>query len=227
MLILRRPPIAGDINEGAIEAKGRQTRGVERVMAQMPQQASAAEASPNWDEPLILVDEGNRAIGTAGKMAVHRAGLLHRAFSIFIVDARGRIVLQQRSAKKYHSAGLWANSCCGHPRPGERTLAAAQRRLHEELGISSPLLFGFHARYQCDLDHGMHENEFVYVYFGPLIGETRPEPDEVSGVEFADPAEIGRRIGRQPEAFTYWLRHYMQHRAADIARLTDASVPLS
>jgi isopentenyl-diphosphate delta-isomerase len=210
-----------------MEARGRQARGVERVMAPMPHQASAAESSLNPDEPLILVDERNRAIGTDGKMAVHRAGLLHRAFSIFIVDARGRIVLQQRSAKKYHSAGLWANSCCGHPRPGERTLAAAHRRLHEELGISSPLVFGFYARYQADLDHGMHENEFVYVYFGPLIGETRPEPDEVSGVEFADPAEIARRIGRQPTTFTYWLRHYMQHHAADIARLTNARMPLS
>jgi isopentenyl-diphosphate delta-isomerase len=210
-----------------MEAKSRQTRGAERVMAPMPHQASAAEASLNPDEPLILVDEGNRAIGTAGKMAVHRAGLLHRAFSIFIVDALGRIALQRRSAKKYHSAGLWANSCCGHPRPGERTLAAAHRRLKEELGLSSPLVFGFYARYQCDLDHGMHENEFVYVYFGPLIGETRPEPDEVSGVEFADPAEIARRIGRQPTTFTYWLRHYMQHHAADIARLTNARMPLS
>lgn len=196
-------------------------------MAPMPHQSSAVEASLNPDEPLILVDERNRATGTAGKMAVHRSALLHRAFSIFIVDARGRIVLQQRSAKKYHSAGLWANSCCGHPRRGERTLAAAHRRLREELGISSPLSFGFYARYQCELDHGMHENEFVYVYFGPLIGETHPEPDEVSGVEFADPAEIGRRIGRQPEAFTYWLRHYMQHHAADISRLTGASIPLS
>src|SRR4051794_19223962 len=135
------------------------------------------------DEPLILVDEGNRAIGTAGKTAVHRQGTLHRAFSIFLVDERGRVLLQQRSAAKYHSGGLWANSCCGHPRPGERTLTAARRRLNEELGISSPLLFGFHARYQCELDHGMHENELVYVYFGPLIGDTRPEPDEVSSVE--------------------------------------------
>jgi isopentenyl-diphosphate delta-isomerase len=210
-----------------MEAKSRQARCVERVMAQMPHQASAAEPSPNWDEPLILVDERNRAVGTAGKMAVHRAGLLHRAFSIFIVDARGRIVLQQRSAKKYHSAGLWANSCCGHPRPGERTLAAAHRRLHEELGISNPLVFGFYARYQADLDHGMHENEFVYVYFGPLVGQTHPDPDEVSGVELADPAEIDRRIGRQPNDFTYWLRHYMAHHTADITRLTDATMPRS
>ena len=128
------------------------------------------------DEPLILVDEGNRSAGTAGKMAVHRAGLLHRAFSIFIVDERGRIVLQQRSAKKYHSAGLWANSCCGHPRPGERTLAAAHRRLNEELGIASPLSFGFYSRYRADLDHGMHENEFVYVYFGALTAQPCPDP---------------------------------------------------
>src|SRR5262249_61960364 len=89
------------------------------------------------EEQLILVDEGNRATGSAGKTAIHRAGLLHRAFSIFIVDERGRIVLQQRSPKKYHSGGLWANSCCGHPRPGERTVTAARRRLAEERGVDS------------------------------------------------------------------------------------------
>jgi isopentenyl-diphosphate delta-isomerase len=93
------------------------------------------------DEQLILVDESNRAVGTAGKTKVHRAGLLHRAFSIFLVDGRGRLLLQQRSRAKYHSGGLWANSCCGHPRPGERTLAAAHRRLHEELGVRSDLSF--------------------------------------------------------------------------------------
>jgi isopentenyl-diphosphate delta-isomerase len=171
------------------------------------------------DEPLILVDESNRAVGTAGKTAVHRAGLLHRAFSIFIVDERGRIVLQQRSRKKYHSAGLWANSCCGHPRPGERTLAAAHRRLNEELGISSPLSFGFYSRYQTDLDHGMQENEFVYVYFGPLTAPPLPDPAEVSAVEPASPAHINQRIKQRPNSFTYWLRHYMQNHSSDIARL--------
>ncbi|MEA2939167.1 MAG: isopentenyl-diphosphate Delta-isomerase, partial [Alphaproteobacteria bacterium] len=103
------------------------------------------------DEQLILVDENNRAVGAAGKDAVHRAGLLHRAFSIFVVDDRGRILLQRRSPRKYHSGGLWANSCCGHPRPGERTVAAAQRRLNEELGVASTLSFGFFSRYQADL----------------------------------------------------------------------------
>src|SRR3979490_293525 len=101
------------------------------------------------EEQLILVDEANRAIGTGGKMAVHRAGALHRAFSIFVIDKRGRILLQQRAAQKYHSGELWANSCCGHPRPGERTVSAARRRLNEELGVTDPLSVGFFARYRA------------------------------------------------------------------------------
>ena len=136
------------------------------------------------EEQLILVDESNRATGSAGKTAVHRAGLLHRAFSIFIVDDRGRIVLQQRNPNKYHSGGLWANSCCGHPRPGERTIAAARRRLNEELGVTCALSFGFFARYRTELDNGMHENEFVYVYFGRLAAEPRPDPAEIADVAF-------------------------------------------
>lgn len=173
------------------------------------------------DEPLILVDERNHAVGTAGKDAVHRKGLLHRAFSIFIVDKQGRILLQQRSPRKYHSGGLWANSCCGHPRPGERTMAAACRRLNEELGITAALSFGFFSRYQADLDHGMHENEFVYVYFGQLHGEPRPDPAEVANVAFLSFDDIRRRIQREPGSFTYWLQHYFQHHLADIARHAD------
>ena len=171
------------------------------------------------EERLILVDERNRAIGSAEKTAIHRAGLLHRAFSIFLVDNRGRIVVQQRSRKKYHSAGLWANSCCGHPRPGEQTIAAARRRLHEELGIESALSFGFFARYQTELDHGMHENEFVYVYFGRLTAEPRPDPAEVAGIALLSCEEIGRRIEREPNRFTFWFKHYFRKHRGDIARL--------
>jgi isopentenyl-diphosphate delta-isomerase len=177
-----------------------------------------AAPSATADEPLILVDEQNRAVGSSGKTAIHRAGLLHRAFSIFIVDAGGRILLQQRSAAKYHSGGLWANSCCGHPRPGERTLAAARRRLNEELGLASPLTLAFFARYQADLDRGMQENEFVYVYFGPLRSPARPDPSEVSDVEFVSPAEISRRIRRKPADFAVWLKHYFRHHGAQIER---------
>ena len=173
------------------------------------------------DEQLILVDEKNRALGTAGKDAVHRAGLLHRAFSIFLVDDRGRILLQQRHPQKYHSGGLWANSCCGHPRPGERTLSAARRRLGEELGVMSPLSFGFFSRYRADLEHGMQENEFVYVYFGPLRSAPDPNPIEIAQVEFASAGDLSRRIKREPESFTFWLKHYFQNHLDDIARLAS------
>jgi isopentenyl-diphosphate delta-isomerase len=171
------------------------------------------------EEQLILVDEGNRATGSAGKTAIHRSGLLHRAFSIFIVDDRGRIVLQQRSPKKYHSGGLWANSCCGHPRPGERTIAAARRRLDEELGVMTALSFGFFARYQTELDNGMHENEFVYVYFGRLKSEPRPDPAEIADVALLSCDEISRRIRQDPSVFTFWFRHYFRDHSADIKRL--------
>src|SRR4051812_41397205 len=170
------------------------------------------------DEPLILVDERNRAIGTGGKMDVHRAGLHHRAFSIFIVEGRGRILLQQRNRRKYHSGGLWANSCCGHPRPGERTAAAARRRLGEELGIAPPLTFGFFARYQAGLDHGLRENEFVYVYFGRLQLPAQPNPAEVSQLESVDIRTLASRIKREPNTFAYWLRHYVHHHRAEIER---------
>jgi isopentenyl-diphosphate Delta-isomerase len=170
------------------------------------------------NEPLILVDERNRALGTAGKEAVHRAGALHRAFSIFLVDPRGRILLQQRSPRKYHSGGLWANSCCGHPRPGERTLAAARRRLNEELGVRDPLAFGFFARYRADLDNGMRENELVYVYFGRLLSAPKPDPDEVAQVELASLRQIEQRMRDEPQSFTYWMKHYLAQHRAQIAR---------
>jgi isopentenyl-diphosphate delta-isomerase len=173
------------------------------------------------DEQLILVDERNHAIGTDGKDLIHRKGLLHRAFSIFLADAQGQIVLQQRSQQKYHSGGLWANTCCGHPRPGERTVSAARRRLHEELGVTAALSFGFFSRYRADLDHGMQENEYVYVFFGRLRDEPRPDPAEVAAVQSLSLDEIKRRIDKRPQSFTYWLRHYFEHHLAEIARHVD------
>jgi isopentenyl-diphosphate delta-isomerase len=183
--------------------------------------SSGPDRSDMADEQLILVDERNHTVGTGGKDAVHRKGLLHRAFSVFLADAQGRIVLQQRSLQKYHSGGLWANTCCGHPRPGERTISAARRRLNEELGVSATLSFGFFSRYRADLDHGMQENEYVYVFFGRLRDEPRPDPAEVAAVQLLSLDEVKRRIGKDPPSFTYWLRHYFEHHVADIARHVD------
>ena len=172
------------------------------------------------EEQLILVDESNRATGSAGKTAVHRAGLLHRAFSIFIVDDRGRIVLQQRSPKKYHSGGLWANSCCGHPRPGERTIAAARRRLGEELGVTSAAVVRFF-RALPDRARQRHARERVRLRLFRAAARPSPAPTRprspTSRMLSCD--DISRRIERDPDAFAFWFKHYFRSHGADIARL--------
>lgn len=167
-------------------------------------------------EELILVDERNRAIGRAEKWAVHRDGLLHRAFSIFLVGPGGRLLLQQRSRLKYHSGGLWANSCCGHPRPGERTAAAARRRLREELGLAAPLRYGFRARYRTALPNGLIENEIVYVYFGAAPQSLRPNPAEVARTGWTTLAALRRDVRRRPGRYAYWLRYYLENHSAAI-----------
>lgn len=169
-------------------------------------------------DTLILVNERNRATGSAEKLAVHQRGLLHRAFSIFLVHRDGTVLLQQRSRAKYHSAGLWANSCCGHPSPSERTARAAQRRLHEELGATAALRFGFRARYRTVLPSGLTENEIVYVYFGAAPDALALNPAEVAATARMKLPELKRDIARRPARYAYWLRYYFRNHAAAIAR---------
>lgn len=166
-----------------------------------------ARLVPNDD--LILVNDRNRAVGTASKQSVHETGLLHRAFSIFLVDAQGQVLLQQRHPAKYHSGGLWSNSCCGHPRPGERTLQAAHRRLGEELGANVPLRFGFQARYRATFPNGLHENEIVSVYFGRVPAELAPNPHEVAALTACSLSELDADIRRHPDRYSYWLKYYV------------------
>jgi isopentenyl-diphosphate delta-isomerase len=173
-------------------------------------------------EQLILVNQHNRAVGCGEKYAVHAAGLLHRAFSIFLVDADGRILLQQRSKEKYHSGGLWANSCCGHPRRGETTLRAARRRLGEELGADAPLRFTFRARYCTALANGLTENEIVYVFFGPAPASLAPNPAEVSAVAWLSLENLAADIARHPRRYAYWLRYYLKNHHAALRRETRA-----
>jgi isopentenyl-diphosphate delta-isomerase len=173
-------------------------------------------------EYLILVNENNRAVGRGEKRAVHEAGLLHRAFSIFLVNDAGQLLLQRRSRGKYHSAGLWANSCCGHPRPGETTLEAAHRRLGEELGATASLRYAFRARYCTGLPNGLVENELVYVYFGRPKSGFELNPAEVSEVAWSTLAALQRDISRRPRRYAYWLRFYMKNHYAAIQRAVKA-----
>jgi isopentenyl-diphosphate delta-isomerase len=168
-------------------------------------------------DQIILVDENNRARGSAEKHAVHRSGLLHRAFSAFLCDASGRILLQRRHPSKYHSGGLWANSCCGHPRVGERTKAAARRRVGEELGVDADLTLGFRTRYSTSFPNGLHENEIVYVYFARLEGRTHPDWSEIADLRFVALADLRQEVKHNPEAYAFWLRHYLEQHLGDIA----------
>ena len=114
------------------------------------------------EEKVILVDANDIPLGTMEKIEAHKKGLLHRAFSIFIVNARGELLLQQRALHKYHSPGLWTNTCCSHQREGETTLEAGARRLQEEMGMQVPLTFLFSFIYNTTFDNGLKEHELDY-----------------------------------------------------------------
>ncbi|MEM9668022.1 MAG: isopentenyl-diphosphate Delta-isomerase [Pseudomonadota bacterium] len=176
--------------------------------------------SVDAQEQIILVDETDQQIGIGGKLETHRLGLLHRAFSIFVFDEYDRVLIQKRAKEKYHSGGLWANTCCGHPRPGETVRDAAHRRLHEELGFQTDLSFGFISRYKADLDHGMTENELVHVFAGKSINAPIPEPTEVEDVTYADLEALQSGSGgiRQNQQ-TVWLRHYLDNHFEQLLRL--------
>ena len=180
----------------------------------MARRSSAQEARESECDLITLVDEYDRPVGTAGKLQAHVAGLLHRAFSIFLVDEQGRILLQRRHASKYHSGGLWANTCCGHPRPGEETAEAAQRRLSEELGISERLELTFSTRYTLRVSDDMIENEFVHVYFGALRQSPKPAPLEIESIALLSAPDLFA-CAASPQTAP-WLRHYVTFYFAEI-----------
>ena len=156
-------------------------------------------------ELLILVDAHDRPVGTAEKMLAHRQGLLHRAFSIFILNDRGELLLQQRALHKYHSGGLWTNTCCSHPRPQEQTLSAAHRRLKEEMGFDCPLQPLFSFIYHAHLDHELIEYEYDHVLLGFHNGDPSPNPDEVCAWRWINLADLAHDLQTRPHQYTYWL----------------------
>ncbi|MFM9849154.1 MAG: isopentenyl-diphosphate Delta-isomerase [Hyphomicrobiaceae bacterium] len=162
------------------------------------------------EEQVILVDEDDRAIGVAAKLAAHREGRLHRAISVQLRDASGRLLLQKRHIGKYHSGGLWTNTCCSHPRPGEEVHSAARRRLSEEMNISCPLTHLFTTRYRAMVDNGMIEHELVHCFGGLYAGMVRPDPGEADGYAWIDLDELRQEVDRAPVRYSLWFRIYLR-----------------
>lgn len=160
-------------------------------------------------EEVILIDDDDWEIGREEKLAAHRTGALHRAFSVMIWDGGGRMLLQRRAAGKYHSGGLWTNACCGHPRPGEGTAAAASRRLYEELGVRADLTPLGALRYRAELDNGLIEHELVHIFRGRYEGRITPDPLEVAECAWIAPADIGRDAAAEPARYTAWFKKYL------------------
>ena len=157
-------------------------------------------------DEVILVDENDNPIGISEKIEAHQAGKLHRAFSIFIFNASGQMLLQKRASGKYHSGGLWSNACCSHPNPGESTEAAAHRRLKEELGFDCPLAEVHQFVYRADLDSGLCEHEYDHVLIGSSDAEPVVNPAEVDDWKWIDLAALREDLQRNPADYTYWLR---------------------
>lgn len=158
------------------------------------------------EEKVILVNESDEALGSMEKMEAHRSGVLHRAFSIFIFNSRGEMLLQQRAFAKYHSGGLWTNACCSHPMPGEDTIAAAKRRLKEELGFETTLKKIFHFVYKAELDNGLIEHEFDHVFAGEYDGALHINADEARDYCYKEMAEIKNSLQTHPQKYTAWFR---------------------
>ncbi|MFJ2114231.1 MULTISPECIES: isopentenyl-diphosphate Delta-isomerase [unclassified Streptomyces] len=188
---------------------------------------TAAKSSSNGAQETImleLVDENGNTIGTAEKLLAHQPpGRLHRAFSVFLFDERGRLLLQRRALGKYHSPGVWSNTCCGHPYPGEAPFAAAARRTHEELGISPSLLAeAGTVRYNHpDPASGLVEQEYNHLFVGLAQSAPLPDPEEVDETAFVTPAELAERHARAP--FSAWFMTVLDAARPAVRELTGST----
>ena len=157
-------------------------------------------------ENVVLVDPEDRELGTMEKMEAHRQGRLHRAFSVFVFNCKGELLLHRRALDKYHSGGLWTNTCCSHPRPQETVVEAAQRRLMEEMGMRCQLEPKFSFVYRADLDHGMIEHELDHVLVGYSDVPPHPNPEEVCETRYMRIPELQKDIEQHPDRYTAWFK---------------------
>jgi isopentenyl-diphosphate delta-isomerase len=156
-------------------------------------------------EQVILVDPQDNELGVRDKLQAHLHGELHRAFSVFVLNAGEQLLLQKRAEIKYHTAGMWSNTCDGHPRPGETVLDAAQRRLDEEMGIACPLVVRAAFPYRADLGDGLVEHEIDHLLIGRYDADPKPDPGEVSAWKWMDLAAAAKDAKAHPEQYVPWL----------------------
>jgi len=157
-------------------------------------------------EEVVLVNTEDQQIGTMEKMAAHEQALLHRAFSVFLFNEKGEMLIQQRAFEKYHSPGSWSNACCSHPRPGEEIESAARRRLKEELGIVTQVNHQYHFIYKAEVGNGLIEHELDHVFFGRFSGEPEHNPEEVANWKYVDVKWLEEDIDENPDNYTPWFR---------------------
>jgi len=169
-------------------------------------------------EEVILVSPEDEPLGRMEKLEAHRQGQLHRAFSIFVFNSAGQLLIHQRAKDKYHSAGLWTNTCCSHPRPGEPTPDAAHRRLEEEMGLWCKLTPAFHFIYKALLEDGLTEYELDHVFIGTSDEQPEPDPNEVAQFRYVSLDQALAELEAEPHRFTAWfkialpkVREYLQH----------------
>jgi isopentenyl-diphosphate delta-isomerase len=157
-------------------------------------------------EHVVLVDAQDRQVGTMEKMEAHEKGVLHRAFSVFLFDNAGQLIIQQRAWTKYHSPGLWANTCCSHPRENEPIIEAGKRRLKEEMGMDSDLRPLFSFIYKADMGNGLIEHELDHVLVGYANTEPHINLQEVASYRSMRLVDIQMDLQRRPERYTEWFK---------------------
>ncbi len=157
-------------------------------------------------EQVIIVDENDNELEIMEKMEAHASGKLHRAFSIFVFNSRGQILIQKRADSKYHSGGLWSNTCCSHQRPGESLEVSVHRRLAEEMGFDCELKKLFTIQYRAVLDNNIIEHEIDHIFAGVYDDDPDPDPAEVAAYSWFDRHVLVEDVRSNPERYSYWLK---------------------